>query len=325
VINPWITRLVSIAGLDACHDEIQKQFHEQLGAVDLAAPAAPRTSGLTRNGGPVEFGLTFDRGKVIGFKYTIDLLAADPGWDVCNRIHHLASGMMDAAPVDALVQAVQALRGDSSGGAVYWSVGLARGAPPRVRVHVVGKAASLDRQALERLDRSILPRHRLTSVLAAAGTLGKSAVDIACLGPAADGSVRCKLYVLTDPYIDLTTVTRLALTLGLPTGHSLSLLRWYAGFVGRHEGQLGAFGLGIDVSSRSGGGGVEAYAYPGERLLPSLQRQVARCADAADSVWKVLDQNEPSGAHLVVTGCGVETASFARLGRITAYLHPVHN
>jgi hypothetical protein len=323
-MNPWISKLVALAGLDESHDHIQALFHEHLGPTYLAAPAGQRTSGLTRNGGPVEFGLTFDRGKVIGFKYTIDLLATTPRGNVCDRIHHLASGATDAAAVDALVRAVQRLRGDSSGGAVYWSLGLVRGEPPRARVHVVGKAASLNRQALERLDPSIIPRHRLSSVLAAAGTLGKSAVDIACLGLSSDGAVRCKLYVLTDPYIDLTTVRRLALTLGMPVGHSLSLLRWYAGFVGRHEGQLGAFGLGIDVSNRPEDGGVEAYAYPGEHLLPSLQRQVARRTGAADSVREVLEPNAPGGAHLVMTGCGVETATFARLGRITAYLHPQH-
>lgn len=220
---------------------------------------------------------------------------------------------------------MHALAAPSSGrvAGVYWSVGFARGEPPRAMLHIIGRNAALNRDTLERLEPSILPRQRLTSVLAAADSLHKTGVDIACLGPASDGSLRCKLYVLTDPYIDLRTVTRLALSLGLSVGHALSLLRWYNGFVGHHKGRLGAFGVGIDVSSRSGGHGVEAYAYLGDEQMPALRCRIDQHVPGMASAWSELDRQETDGSRLALAGCGVETRSFARFGRVTAYVYPV--
>lgn len=324
--NPWISRLVALSGLDAEHDRIQSRFQEQFAAAPLDASGQQRRSGLTRNGIPVEFGLTFDRGVAVGFKYTIDLFAADPLSNLLDRVRHLASTVVGTSPsVDALERSVHALAAPSSGrlAGVYWSVGYVRGEPPRARLHIVGKDAALNRDALELLDSGILPRRRMQSALAAADSLQKPAVDIACLGPSSDGSLRCKLYVLTNPYIDLRTVTRLALSLGLSTGHALSLVRWYASFVGHHEGRLGAFGVGIDVSNRSGRHGVEAYAYPGDDQLPALRRRIDQHVPGMTSVWRVLDRQETNGSRLELAGCGVETASYARFGRMTAYLYPV--
>ncbi len=321
--NPWISRLVSLSGLEAERDRIQSQFQEQF-AASSHEPFRTRKSGLTRNGTPVEFGLTFDRGVAIGFKYTIDLFAKEES-NLVERVRHLASTVIGSSPsLDALERSMDALVTSSSGrlAGVYWSVGYVRGEAPRARLHIVGRNAALDRDTLERLDPAVLPRQRLMTVLDAANSLHKTAIDIACLGPSPDGSVRCKLYVLTDPYIDLRTVTRLALSLGLSTGHALSLLRWYAGFVGHHEGRFGAFGLGIDATGRSGGHGVEAYAYLGDKQQPVLRRRIDQHVPGMTSVWSVLDRPEIDGSRLELSGCGVETASFARLGRVTTYLYP---
>ena len=323
--NPWISRLVALSGLDADHDRIQSQFQEHIAASRLEPSGQHRKSGLTRNGGPVEFGLTFDRGVAIGFKYTIDLLVADPLSNLLDRVRHLASTLIGSSPsIDALERSMHALATPSSGhiAGVYWSVGYVRGRAPRARLHIVGKNAALNRDTLERLDPAILPRQRLISVLAAADSLHKTAIDIACLGPSSDGSIQCKLYVLTDPYIDLRTVTRLALSLDLSTGHALSLLRWYASFVGHHEGRLGAFGVGVDVSSRASGHGVEAYAYLGDNQTATLRRRIDQHVPGMTSVWSVLGRHETDGSRLELAGCGVETASFARLGRVTAYVYP---
>lgn len=324
VTNPWISRLVALSGLDAEHDRIQSGFQDHFATPPLDSSGQPRTSGLTRNGFPVEFGLTFDRGAAIGFKYTIDLFAENRG-NLLDRVRQLTSTVSGSSSVDALERSMRALTAPSLGdvAAVYWSVGYLRGEPPRVRLHIVGKNAALNRETLERLDPAILPRHRLVSVLAAADALRKTAVDIACLGPSSDGSLRCKLYVLTDPYIDLSTVTRFALALGLSTGHALSLIRWYGTFVGHHEGRLGAFGVGMDASGRSGRDGVEAYAYLGDAQMPALRRRIDRHVPGMATVWDVLDRRENDGSRLELTGCGVETASFARLGRVTAYLYPI--
>jgi hypothetical protein len=323
VANAWISRLVSLSGLDAERDRIQSQFQEEF-AASSHDPFCEGKSGLTRNGGPVEFGLTFDRSVAIGFKYTIDLFAGEAASNLFDRIRHLASTVIgSSASIDALERSMHALAAPCGLTAVYWSVGYARGAPPRARLHLVGRNAALNRDTLERLDPAILPRQRLMSVLAAADSIRKSAIDIICLGPSSDGSLRCKLYVLTDPYMDLKTVTRLALSLGLSTGHALSLLRWYASFVGHHEGRLGAFGLGIDVSGRNGGHGVEAYAYLGDKQLPALRRRIDQLVPGMTSVWSVLDRQETDGSRLELSGCGVETASFARIGRVTAYVYPV--
>ncbi len=323
--NPWISRFVAVSGLQE-HDRIQALFQALLGAVPRDASGQWQKSGLTRNGHPVEYGLMIDGGVAIGFKYTIDLGAAGPLSNVLDRVRHSASAVLGTTPsVDAIERSVHALAEPSSGRlvGVYWSVGHVRGEAPRARLHIVGKDGALNRDALARLDPTILPRRRMNSVFAAAATLQKSAIDIVCVGPASDGSLRCKLYVLTDPYIDLRTVTRLALSLGLATGHALSLLRWYAAFVGHHEGRLGAFGLGVDVSNTSGRTGVEAYAYPGDKKLPELRRRINQHVPAMTSTWSVLEREEPRGMRLALSGCGVETASFARLGRFTAYISPV--
>ena len=323
--NRWISRLVSLSGLDAEHDRIQARFQEHFAASLLDAPGQQRKSGLTRNGTPVEFGLTFDRGVATGFKYTIDLFANESS-NLVDRVRYLASTVIGSTTsIDALERSMHALAMSSAGrlAGVYWSVGYVRGEPPRARLHLVGRNATLDRDTLERLDPAILPRQRLMSVLAAADSIQKTAIDIACLGPSSDGSLRCKLYLLTDPYIDLRTVTRLALSLGLSTGHALSLLRWYAGFVGHHEGRLGAFGLGIDASGRSGAHGVEAYAYLGDKQMAVLRRRIDQHVPGMTPVWSVLDRQESDGSRLKLSGCGVETASFARFGRVTAYVYPV--
>jgi hypothetical protein len=325
VTNPWISRLVAVSGLEAEHDRIQALFHELLAVAPRDVYGQWRKSGLTRNGHPVEYGLVFDRGIAVGFKYTIDLCAADAISDILDRVGHAASTVLGNSPtVDVLERSVRALTEPASGhlAGVYWSVGHVRGEPPRARLHIVGKNAALNRDALARLDPTILSPRRMESVLAAADSLQKSAIDIACLGPSSDGSLRCKLYLLTDPYIDLRTVTRLAPSLGLRTGHALSLLRWYAAFVGHHEGRLGAFGVGIDVSSASGRNGVEAYAYPGDVQLAALRRRIDRHVPAMTPAWSVLERPETNGSRLALTGCGVETASFARFGRLTAYIYP---
>jgi hypothetical protein len=326
VTNPWISRLVALTGLDAEHDRIQSRFLEHLAASLRDASGGPRKSGLTRNGVPVEFGLTFDRGVAAGFKYTVDLFVEEPISNVLDRVHHLTSTVIGSGPaVDALVRSLHVLATSASGSiaALYWSVGYARGEAPRIRCHLVGRNGALNRGTLEQLDPVILPRQRLRLVLAAANSLQKSAVDIACLGPTSDGSLRCKLYVLTDPYIDLKTVTRLALSLGLSTGHALSLIRWYATYLGHHEGRLGAFGVGVDLSSQSGRQGVEAYAYLGDKQLADIRRRIDKQVPRMAPVWGELEREERDGSHLEFTGFGVETASFARLGRMTTYLYPV--
>ena len=326
VTDPWISRLVSLSGLDETHDRIQAEFRELLAVVPRNEQGQWRRSALTRSGHPVEYGLTIDRGTAVGFKYTIDLSAADSLSHLLARVRYSASIVVGAGPsVDALVRSVCMLADPSlgPGTAVYWSVGHARGAPPRARLHIVGKGDALKRDRLERLGDDILPRRRMQSVLAAADSLQKSAIDIVCLGPSPDGSIRCKLYVGMIPYIDLRTVTRLAQSLGLSTGHALSLVRWYGSFVGHHEGRLGAFGVGIDASGRTGEHGVEAYAYLGDGQMPALRRRIDRHVPAMTSVWSVLDRQEANGARLELAGCGVETASFARFGRMTAYVYPV--
>jgi hypothetical protein len=111
----------------------------------------------------------------------------------------------------------------------------------------------------------------------------------------------------------------------LSTGHALSLVRWYDIFVGHHQGRLGAFGVGIDASVRTGGHGVEAYAYPGGEQMTALRRRIDQHVPAMSSMWTVLERKEANGSRLAFAGCGVETESFARFGRVTAYGYPVSN
>lgn len=321
VTDPWISRLVALSSLDEEHDRIQAVFRQQFAAVPHDA-SGWRWSALTRNGFPVEYGLVIDHGVVVGFKYTIDLCIAEP--NVLDRVQHLASIVLDTRSVDALMHSARALAEPSLGrlAGVYWSLGHFRGEPPRGRLHIVGKDAALNRDALERLDSGILPRLRLRSILAAADSLQKPAVDIACLGPSSDGSLRCKLYLVSHPYIDLRRVTRLAEALGLSTGYALSLVRWYSSFVGHHEGRLGVFGVGIDASSGTGWHRVEAYAYPGNEQIPALRHRIDQHVPKMASVWRAFDRQEANGSRLALTGCGVETAPLARLGRLTAYVYP---
>jgi hypothetical protein len=163
-------------------------------------------------------------------------------------------------------------------------------------------------------------------MLRAAEAVGRSSINFIGLGIDGAGRLRCKAYLGTNLYIDLRLLTRLASALGLSTGRALALMRWYRHFIGDHVGQLGAFGVGVDLTAPPGRGAIEAYAYPGNvdlaGLRPRIDALVRRRADASTltRLWALLDGDAGSPAGMYLAGCGTDTATFARFGPITLYL-----
>ena len=323
--------LAALAGIEAQYDRIQEELRAVLDALPRQPSGAMPRSSLTSSGYPVELGLTIDRGRPTGLKYTVDLLVSgsasailDSVWrETAPVVHRFA----DAAGRAELERYVSLLVFQSSGAidGVYWSVAYARDGPPRMKIHVVGRGDALNRSVLQNLVPRVVAPVALDAALAGAELSGAVSAHFVGLSVDPNGAVRCKLYLLTNPFLDLRTVTRLAAALGLSTGRALSLLRWYRRFIGHHVGQLGSFGVGVELDNRSRNAGVEAYAYPSHANRARLQRRIDAHASAGRclaELWTSLQPSEPSGADapLYLAGCGTETASFARLGRMTVYL-----
>jgi hypothetical protein len=321
--------LVALTGLDAQFEPVRETLRVLM---DQLPDTPARPSGLTSSGYPVELGVTIDRGGAVGLKYTIDLLASGGVEDVLEMVRRGPARLMcrftgNACPSE-LERCVRVLLERSSGaiGAVYWSIGFGCGAPPRMKLHLIGREDVFVRRVLEGLVPFGVDASSVDTVLEAAASVGRSAVDFIGLGVDGAGRVRCKAYLSTNPFLDLQTLTRLATALRLSTGRALSLVKWYRHFIGDSAGQMGAFGVGVDLVARSGQRGIEAYTYPSPvgraRLRPPID-VLARSRGRADTLrrlWELLDRNDGSEGGMYLAGCGTETATFARLGRMTVYL-----
>jgi hypothetical protein len=317
-----LLNLVTLTGLDAQSAPIRDGFRALLdGLPDAPARPVPSRT-LTTSGYPAELGLTIDRGGTLGLKYTVDLFSSSGATGALETVRRYAR----VAPLPQLERCAGSVleRVTNSDVSVYWSAGFARDAEPRMRMHLIGHDGAFGPYALRGLVSCGCDSTAIDALLRAAESVGRSGIDFVGLGVDGGGRLRCKGYLGTNLYMDLRSVTRLASALGLSTGRALALVRWYRHFIGDHVGQLGAFGVGVDLMARAGRGAVEAYAYPGNvdlaRLRPRIDALVRGRghANTLAKLWALVDGDSPAGMYLA--GCGTETATFARLGQVTIYL-----
>jgi hypothetical protein len=162
-----------------------------------------------------------------------------------------------------------------------------------MKLHLIGREDAFVRRVLEGLVPFGVDQSSVDTVLGAAESIGRSAIDFIGLGVDDSGRVRRKAYLSTNPFLDLQTLTRLATALRLSTGRALALVKWYRHFIGDSVGQLGAFGVGVDLVARSGQSGIEAYTYPSTvgraRLRPPIDA-LARSRGRSDTLRRPNDR-----------------------------------
>ena len=328
-----LAHLVTLTGLDGQRALIHYALGTLLDAIaDVPPPPARSHRTLTRSGCPVEFGVTVDRNGALGLKYTVDLSTSSRPTDALETVQRararLVSRYSGARDWQLLDQCASNLlqRVARSDVAVYWSVGFAQGADPRMRMHLIGPEGAFGPVVLRSLASWGCDLVAIDAMLRAAEAVGRSSINFIGLGIDGAGRLRCKAYLGANLYIDLRLLTRLASALGLSTGRALALMRWYRHFIGDHVGQLGAFGVGVDLTAPPGRGAIEAYAYPGNVDLAGLRRRIDALVrrraheSTLTRLWALLDGDAGSPAGMYLAGCGTDTATFARFGPITLYL-----
>ena len=333
LIGRLVPAVASIASLAECSDAMCDDLRAVLEPVVGESNAAPPPSDLTGGRYPVELGVTVERGRAVGLKYTVDLACARSSSGGLDALWHALAPVLArfAGPTgqDALRRCLTTVM-QRAPDAIYWSVGYRAGAQPRAKVYVVGGGNALDGSVLRRLTPHVVHADAIDAVLRAAAAIGKSSVDIVGFALEREAVTRSKCYLMTNPYIDLRSLNTLVTALDLPIGRALSLLRWYRRFIGPHWGQIGSFALGVDLSSGSRARDIEAYAYPvmdTSALLERVDEQARSGAGRGDRaglsrLWRVASgvssTTEPAALHL--TGCSVDTGSLGRLGPMTVYL-----
>ena len=322
LIERILPRLIALADLRGSQTVIVDRLRALLEISRLSrnGAASNTSSSLTGGNYPVELALSFDRDKVAALTYTVDTFSSGSASRLIETISMAADSIMGHAEQKQLEACVAMLceTPHESIVATYVSVTYTRAAEARFKVHVVGRDGAFHPRLLERLVPAIVNADALGTLARAMDALGAESANFIGFGLTGGRIVSCKGYVGT-PYIDLRTVTGLAADMELGLGHAISLVRWYRRFVGKHWGQLGAFGVGLDLRTPRSKG-IEVYAYPSQWHIREMRTSLEKQLGDLSPLWSLMATDDKAhAASLYLGGTGVETASSGRLGRTTAY------